>query len=64
MTKEIPDLKFVGDDSYYLLGVPARDLSADEIEQRGWVVEDLIVSGLYEPVKKPAPAKQPAKGKE
>lgn len=61
MTKkdETPDLAYLG--ANHLLGIPARDLTADEIDQHGWNAAELIASGLYEPVK---PAKQPAKGKE
>lgn len=52
------DLKYVGDGAY-LNGVPARDLTAAEIEDRGLKVADLRASGLYEPAKQ-----KPAKGKE
>lgn len=57
------DLSYVGDG--YLNGVPARDLTADEIEERGLKPADLIKSGLYV-VAEPKPAKKeaPAKGKE
>lgn len=43
------DLKYVGPG--YLVGVPARDLSAEEIEARGLSAKDLIGSGLYVEVK-------------
>jgi len=47
-------LKYIGNS--FLIGVPARDLSADETEKFGR--ETLIKSGLYvEPEPKPEPEK-------
>jgi hypothetical protein len=42
----VPALRYVGD-GRWLRGVPARDLSAEEIEQRGLDSGALIRSGLY-----------------
>ena len=58
MTKTKDDLLYVGDGAY-LNGVPARDLTSDEIEARDLKVADLLASGLYA-----KPPKTPDKGKE
>lgn len=58
------DLYYVGDG--YLNGVPAADITADEIEARGLKHADLLASGLYSDVqpKKETPKHEPAEGKE
>ena len=48
-------LKYVGKGAF-LIGVPAHDLSDEEIEKRGLDKEALIKSGLYEEVQ-PKPKK-------
>ena len=54
------DFQYVGDG--YLNGIPATDLTADEIEARGLDPADLLASGLYVEAK---PKKdEPAEGKE
>lgn len=45
-TEEAGMLKYIGDGSW-LPGVPARDLTEDEIKQFGASTEALIKSGLY-----------------
>ncbi len=52
-------LKYIGDG--FLPGVPARDLSAEEVEQHGGA-KALIASGLYAAEdEKKEPAKKPGK---
>jgi len=44
-------LRYIG--KGYLLGVPARDLDAEdilELETKGWSPEELIRTGLYAPM--------------
>lgn len=53
------NLTYIGGDRH-LIGVPARDLTAEEIEANGWKPADLIKSGLYaeaKPKKEPKPDK-------
>lgn len=45
-TATAADLIYVGNGSY-LLNVPARDLTGDELEQLGLVVSDLLRSKIY-----------------
>ena len=46
-------------DPTFVEGVPARDLSAEDVEVSGWSVETLVETGLYEKVKdKKAKSKQ------
>lgn len=42
------ELIYIGD-GMWLAGVPARDLTAADIEACGRSVEELIASGLYQP---------------
>lgn len=56
---EPTDLTYIGGDQH-LIGVPARDLTADEIEAAGWKPKDLLASGLYveaKPKKETKPSK-------
>lgn len=47
--KEKERLRYIGQGAFWP-GVPARDLSATEVEQYGGL-KKLLSSGLYEPVK-------------
>lgn len=60
-TEKQPDLTYVGGGAY-LPGIPATDLTADEIAARGLDPADLLASGLY--VEAKAKKDEPAKGKE
>ena len=51
-------LKYIGAGAY-LPGIPARDLTADEVEAIGLTVAELVGSGLYE---SPHPNPLPTKG--
>ena len=50
-------LKYVGKDSF-LVGVPARDLSASEAKRFG--IEMLLNSNLYEEIKRKPKVEEPA----
>ncbi len=41
-------LKFTGDGSRYLTGVPARDLTQADLDECGQTISALTASGLYE----------------
>ena len=54
-----PNLAFVGGEQF-IVGVPARDLTADELDERELKAADLLASGLYVEAK---PEKEPKKDK-
>lgn len=50
-------VRYVGKGAW-LVGVPARDLSADEVKRFG--LDELIASGLYEEIKRKPKAQESA----
>lgn len=53
-------LRFIG--AGWLAGIPARDLTRDEIQRRGLQVKDLLASGLW--IKEPIQSKHPEENEE
>lgn len=62
MTKKAEGLTYVGD-GRFLPGIPATDLSEDDIKALGVKANDLLASGLYEEAKPAKPA-TPAKSED
>lgn len=42
--------KFIGGDSLYLVGVPARNVTYEEADELGLKKKEILASGLYEEV--------------
>lgn len=55
----LPEPKLVGKDLIEVPGIPARDLTADEVKEHGGITV-LLATGLYERVEQQA-KKEPAK---
>jgi hypothetical protein len=56
-------LTFLGASGAYLIGVPSRDMTAEDIAASGYDADALVASGLYARplIDQPAPEIQPTK---